>query len=135
MVLSQGVSALELATTIKLTRALWIVVLVLLTPFFMKSHFASNAKGKALYRNVPTFIVWFLLAILFNTYVLSNPSLLGGSCKYRRKFQSNGCSVGKTYDYAFHVLYRSFSYHQYFKKSWLKAYDSRDCIMDMCERH
>ena len=77
MVLSQGVSALELATTIKLTRALWIVVLVLLTPFFMKSHFASNAKGKALYRNVPTFIVWFLLAILFNTYVLSNPSLLG----------------------------------------------------------
>ena len=77
MVLSQDVSALELATTIKLTRALWIVVLVLLTPFFMKSHFASNAKGKALYRNVPTFIVWFLLAILFNTYVLSNPSLLG----------------------------------------------------------
>lgn len=77
MVLSEGVSALELATTIKLTRALWIVVLVLLTPFFMKSHFASNAKGKAWYRNVPTFIVWFLLAILFNTYVLSNPSLLG----------------------------------------------------------
>ena len=77
LVSSQGVSALELATTIKLTRALWIVVLVLLTPFFMKSHFANNVRGKAWYRNIPTFIVWFLLAILFNTYVLSNSSLLG----------------------------------------------------------
>lgn len=77
LVSSQGVSALELATTIKLTRALWIVVLVLLTPFFMKSHFTNNVKGKAWYRNIPTFIVWFLLAILFNTYVLSNSSLFG----------------------------------------------------------
>lgn len=74
---SQGVSALELATTIKLTRALWIVVLVLLTPYFMKGNFTQNGKAKPWYKNVPTFIVWFLLAILFNTYVLSNPSLLG----------------------------------------------------------
>lgn len=74
---SQGVSALELATTIKLTRALWIVVLVLLTPYFMKGNFTQNGKAKPWYQNVPTFIVWFLLAILFNTYVLSNPSLLG----------------------------------------------------------
>lgn len=74
---SQGVSALELATTIKLTRALWIVVLVLLTPYFMKGNFTQNGKTKPWYKNVPTFIVWFLLAILFNTYVLSNPSLLG----------------------------------------------------------
>ena len=77
LVSSQGISALELATTIKLTRALWIVALVLLTPFFMKSHFTNNVRGKAWYRNIPTFIVWFLLAILFNTYVLSNSSLLG----------------------------------------------------------
>lgn len=74
---SQGVSALELATTIKLTRALWIVVLVLLTPYFMKGNFTQNGKAKPWYKNVPTFIVWFLLAILFNTYVLSNPALLG----------------------------------------------------------
>ena len=74
---SQGVSALELATTIKLTRAMWIVVLVLLTPYFMKGNFTQNGKAKPWYKNVPTFIVWFLLAILFNTYVLSNPSLLG----------------------------------------------------------
>lgn len=74
---SQSVSALELATTIKLTRALWIVVLVLLTPYFMKGNFTQNGKAKPWYKNVPTFIVWFLLAILFNTYVLSNPSLLG----------------------------------------------------------
>ena len=76
---SQGVSALELATTIKLTRALWIVVLVLLTPYFMKGNFTQNGKAKPWYKNVPTFIVWFLLAILFNTYVLSNPSLLGNA--------------------------------------------------------
>lgn len=44
----------------------------------MKSHFANNVRGKAWYKNIPTFIVWFLLAILFNTYVLSNSSLLGG---------------------------------------------------------
>lgn len=44
----------------------------------MKSHFANNVRGKAWYRNIPTFIVWFLLAILFNTYVLSNSSLWGG---------------------------------------------------------
>lgn len=43
----------------------------------MKSHFANNVRGKAWYRNIPTFIVWFLLAILFNTYVLSNSSLWG----------------------------------------------------------
>lgn len=77
LMVSQGVSALELATTIKLTRALWIVVLVLLTPYFMKGNFTQNGKAKPWYKNVPTFIVWFLLAILFNTYVLSNPSLLG----------------------------------------------------------
>lgn len=76
---SQSVSALELATTIKLTRALWIVVLVLLTPYFMKGNFTQNGKAKPWYKNVPTFIVWFLLAILFNTYVLSNPSLLGNA--------------------------------------------------------
>lgn len=33
----EGVSALEVATTIKLTRALWIVALVLVTPFVMRS--------------------------------------------------------------------------------------------------
>lgn len=76
---SQGVSALEVATTIKLTRALWIVVIALATPFFFRTRLAASGEGKAKpwYECVPRFIVWFVVAILFNTYILSNASLIG----------------------------------------------------------
>lgn len=75
---SEGVSALEVATTIKLTRALWIVVLALVTPFFFKSlQTADGGKRKPWYKAVPTFIIWFIVAILFNTYILSNANLIG----------------------------------------------------------
>ena len=79
LVASQGVSALEVATTIKLTRALWIVVLALVTPFFFRKSLANTADGqsKPWYSSVPRFIVWFIVAILFNTYILSNATLLG----------------------------------------------------------
>lgn len=79
LVASQGVSALEVATTIKLTRALWIVVLALVTPFFFRKSLANTVDGqsKPWYSSVPRFIVWFIVAILFNTYILSNASLLG----------------------------------------------------------
>lgn len=79
LVASQGVSALEVATTIKLTRALWIVVLALVTPFFFRKSLANATDGatKPWYKCVPHFILWFVVAILFNTYVLSNASLLG----------------------------------------------------------
>ncbi len=78
LVVSQGVSALEVATTIKLTRALWIVVLALVTPFFFRSTIAADSgTKKPWYSCVPRFIVWFIVAIIFNTYVLSNASLLG----------------------------------------------------------
>lgn len=79
LVASQGVSALEVATTIKLTRALWIVVLALVTPFFFRKSLADAADGqsKPWYNSVPRFIVWFIVAILFNTYILSNASILG----------------------------------------------------------
>lgn len=79
LVASQGVSALEVATTIKLTRALWIVVLALVTPFFFRKSLADAADGqsKPWYSSVPRFIVWFIVAILFNTYILSNASILG----------------------------------------------------------
>lgn len=88
LVASQGVSALEVATTIKLTRALWIVVLALVTPFFFRKSLAASAEGgsKPWYKCVPRFIMWFIVAILFNTYILSNASLIGdtaagiGSC-------------------------------------------------------
>ncbi|MDO4190733.1 MAG: putative sulfate exporter family transporter [Bacteroidales bacterium] len=76
LLVSEGVSALEVATTIKLTRALWIVVLVLVTPFFFRE---KTSEKKAWYKVVPTFIIWFVVAVLFNTYVLSNASLIGES--------------------------------------------------------
>lgn len=57
---SQGVSALEVATTIKLTRALWIVVLALVTPFFFRQTLAqAEGKAKPWYSCVPKFILWF----------------------------------------------------------------------------
>lgn len=79
LVASQGVSALEVATTIKLTRALWIVVLALVTPFFFRKSLSATADGqsKPWYCSVPRFIVWFIVALLFNTYILSNASILG----------------------------------------------------------
>lgn len=73
---SEGASALEVATTIKLTRALWIVALVLATPFFFR-HSVSEGEKKPWHKCVPTFIIWFVVAILFNTYILSNSALIG----------------------------------------------------------
>ena len=74
LVASQGVSALEVATTVKLTRALWIVVLALVTPFFFRQSLAAESgKQKPWYSCVPRFIIWFIVAIL------SNASLLGDS--------------------------------------------------------
>ena len=74
-----NISALEVGTTIKLTRALWIVVIVLLTPWFFKQSMAqaNDGKRKPWYKNIPLFIVWFIVAILVNTYILGNSALLG----------------------------------------------------------
>jgi len=70
---SEGVSALETATAIKLTRALWIVVLAIVTPFFFRRRMAGEEGGKKpWYKTVPMFIVWFVVAILLNTFVLQN---------------------------------------------------------------
>lgn len=79
LVASQGVSALEVATTIKLTRALWIVVITLITPFLFRRRLAIDGDKtvKPWYKCVPRFIVWFIVAILFNTYILSNEALIG----------------------------------------------------------
>ena len=80
LVVAQGVSALEVATTIKLTRALWIVVLALVTPFFFRTALArQGGETKAWYSTIPLFIIWFIVAIIFNTYILSNASLFGDS--------------------------------------------------------
>ena len=58
-----GEEALKVATTIKLTRALWIIPLALVTSLIYKN------KGQKI--SIPWFIFFFILAMLVNTYVLS----------------------------------------------------------------
>ncbi len=57
-----GEEALQVATTIKLTRALWIIPLALVTSVIFKS------KGQKI--SIPWFIFFFVLAMVANTYVL-----------------------------------------------------------------
>ena len=57
-----GEEALKIATTIKLTRALWIIPLAIATSFIFKS------KGQKI--SIPWFIFFFVLAMIVNTYVL-----------------------------------------------------------------
>jgi len=67
-----GDEAQTVATTVKLTRALWIVVVAVVTPLFFKSRLkGDDGKGKPWYKVIPTFILWFIMAILLNTFVLS----------------------------------------------------------------
>lgn len=56
-----GAEALQIATTVKLARALWIIPISLLTAVIFKN---KNSKIK-----VPYFIGLFILAMLLNTYV------------------------------------------------------------------
>lgn len=58
-----GEEALQVATTIKLTRALWIIPLALMTSVLF------NRKGGKI--TIPWFILFFVLAMVFNTYLLS----------------------------------------------------------------
>lgn len=68
-----GEEAQEVATTVKLTRALWIVIVAIVTPFFFRNKLKNDdAKQKPWYKIVPTFILWFIVAILLNTFVLSH---------------------------------------------------------------
>ena len=59
-----GEEALQVATTIKLTRALWIIPLAFATSFIFKS------KGQKI--SIPWFIFFFVLAMVVNTYLLGN---------------------------------------------------------------
>lgn len=76
---ASAISALEVATTIKLTRALWIVVLALVTPFLFRGDCGKQDNGKVApwYKSIPMFIIWFVVAVLINTFILSNTTLLG----------------------------------------------------------
>ncbi|HEX3067104.1 MAG TPA: putative sulfate exporter family transporter, partial [Thermoanaerobaculia bacterium] len=62
-----GAEALQIATTVKLTRALWIVPLTLGTAFFFKRKSAKVA--------LPWFILWFVVASVIRTYVTAPPEV------------------------------------------------------------
>jgi Predicted membrane protein len=64
-----GSEALEVATTVKLTRALWIIPLSLITTLFFKS------EGKKI--SIPWFIFMFVGAMLINTYCLNQVPQVG----------------------------------------------------------
>lgn len=59
-----GEEALKIATTVKLTRALWIMPLALVTAWIFKK------KGQKI--SVPRFIFFFILAMLINTFFLQD---------------------------------------------------------------
>ena len=54
-----GEEALKIATTVKLTRALWIIPLAIATSFIFKT------KGQKI--SIPWFILWFVVAMIINT--------------------------------------------------------------------
>ncbi len=56
-----GTVALEVATTVKLARALWIIPVAFLSSFLFKNE---NSKIK-----IPYFIGFFILALILNTYL------------------------------------------------------------------
>lgn len=64
-----GEEALQVATTIKLTRALWIIPLALVTALIFRGD------GKKI--SIPWFILFFIVAMLVNTYLLNDFPQIG----------------------------------------------------------
>ena len=64
-----GEEALKVATTIKLTRTLWIIPVAFLTSFIFRT------KGSKV--NIPWFILFFVLAMVANTYLLCDYPQIG----------------------------------------------------------
>jgi uncharacterized integral membrane protein (TIGR00698 family) len=60
-----GAEALQIATTVKLTRALWIVPLTLVTAFLFRKKSAKIT--------IPWFVLFFLLASVVRTYIAAPP--------------------------------------------------------------
>ncbi len=72
-----GPEALKVATTVKLTRALWIIPLSIYTAF----HFKSDSKKV----RVPWFILFFVLAMLINSFLNVPESLSKGIVSVSRQ--------------------------------------------------
>ena len=66
-----GEKALEVATTIKLTRALWIIPVAFVTSLLFRN------KGKKV--NIPWFIILFVIAMFVNSYLLADYPQIGNA--------------------------------------------------------
>ena len=77
-----GNEALQIATTVKLTRALWIVPQTLGTAFFVRRRMERVAGSDHHQRakiTIPWFILWFLVASIVRTLVPSGAALWNGA--------------------------------------------------------
>jgi uncharacterized integral membrane protein (TIGR00698 family) len=72
-----GEEALKVATTVKLTRALWIIPLSIFTSFYFKS------KGDKVF--IPWFILFFIVAMVLNTYLQLPTALTHGIVSVARQ--------------------------------------------------
>lgn len=68
-----GSEALMVATTVKLTRALWIIPLALVSTFMFPRTDGSRHKI-----SIPWFILLFVVAMIMNTYLSIHETLLDG---------------------------------------------------------
>lgn len=64
-----GPEACELATLIKCTRALWIIPLAFFTMWFYGRGSSADGERKSGKISIPWFILLFVAAMIFNTYV------------------------------------------------------------------
>ncbi len=72
-----GEEALKVATTIKLTRALWII------PLAVASSFIFRSQGRKV--SIPWFILLFIVAMVLNTFLPIPDALTGGIVVVARK--------------------------------------------------
>lgn len=72
-----GEEALKVATTIKLTRALWII------PLAIASSFIFRSQGRKI--SIPWFILLFVVAMVLNTFLPIPEALTGGIVMVSRK--------------------------------------------------
>lgn len=72
-----GEEALKVATTVKLTRALWII------PLAIASSFIFRSQGRKV--SIPWFILLFVVAMVLNTFLPIPEALTGGIVMVSRK--------------------------------------------------
>ncbi len=80
-----GEEALKIATTVKLTRALWIIPLSLATLLIVMRRSADAQEGHKATISIPWFIGFFALAMVANTYLAIPQAITSGICEASRR--------------------------------------------------